>query len=106
MWYREIVGHTVMCTRVLNLHQPKKGVPPKGVHCVYYIYLVYHALHVALPQSIAHSATVNGILFLAVRESIPSDSLECLLQWGKSRHGYLFESALAIPKSQSKVESC
>ena len=28
-WQEEIVGHTIMYSRVLNLHQPKKSLPSK-----------------------------------------------------------------------------
>ena len=29
-WRKEMVGHTVMYSSVLNLHQPKKTLPVKG----------------------------------------------------------------------------
>ena len=28
-WRNETVGHTIMCSKVLNLHQPKKALPSK-----------------------------------------------------------------------------
>ena len=29
-WRKEVVGHTVMHSSVLNLHQPKNPLPAKG----------------------------------------------------------------------------
>jgi hypothetical protein len=66
-WQGEVVGHTIMYSKVLNLHQPKKSLPPK---------------------------------FLKM---IPVESLQCVMEWGKSCHGYLFGENQPTPVSQRPV---
>ncbi|CAI8005948.1 Shieldin complex subunit 2 [Geodia barretti] len=66
-WQGETVAHTIMYSRVLNLHQPKKSLPQKFVTVV------------------------------------PAGSLESLVEWGKSRHGYLFRDTHPLPSSQRPV---
>jgi hypothetical protein len=66
-WQGETVAHTIMYSRVLNLHQPKKSLPQKFV------------------------------------KMVPAGSLESLVEWGKSRHGYLFRDTHPLPSSQRPV---
>lgn len=38
-----------------------------------------------------------------VVEMIPAESLDGLMEWGKTRHGYLFRDSHPLPSSQSEL---
>ena len=86
-WRKEVVGHTVMHTSVLNIHQPKKQLPDKGI-------VREHGMHGSYIEAV--------LVVVAVCESIPAASVDAFLQWGRRYYGYLFESGTPTPKSQSK----
>lgn len=93
-WQGESVGHTMMCSTVLNLHLPKKELPTRGAFVP--------------PASLfcccffAHQMHVVYSYYSSVRQTIPPECLHSLKQWAMKRHGYLFPSSSPTPKSQSE----
>ena len=75
-WNKEIVGHTTLSSRLLNLHQPK-NVPTKS--------------------------NINVILVfncsLLVQDKLPEQCFKIFLNWAKCDHFYLFQRS----KTERKV---
>ena len=46
---------------------------------------------------------MKSTLLVAVVTMVPAGSLESLVEWGKSRHGYLFRDTHPLPSSQSEL---
>lgn len=88
-WQREIVGTTIMFSSVLNLHQPKKQLPEKGI--------LDSNIKISFPKLIL---ALYCFLF-AVKNLIPVSSLDSLMQWGRRHYGYLFDNPSLQQKSQS-----
>lgn len=86
LWSNEVVGTTVKCSSILNLHQPNKKLPQRGLGPI---------------KLCRCCAFFMDDFNISVQESVPNFCVSSLMDWGRKTFAYLFSFPLE-PKSQSK----
>ena len=67
-WRKEIVGHTTLSSRLLNLHQPKSVPAKSNVNVISVVYCSF-----------------------LVQDKLPEECFKLFLNWAKYDHFYLFQ---------------